>query len=110
MPATGTCFEEAFNLASKLADDSTIRIVHGYVTSRRPDGLRYRHSHAWVEDISCNHVFDFSNGNELLFSKEKFYAALAIEQTVEYSPTEARYEMLKHGNYGPWVEWIKDGE
>jgi hypothetical protein len=110
MPATGTCFVEAYKLASKLGDDKNIRLVHGYVTSSRTDGLRYRHSHAWVEDISSQEVLEFSNGNEIVCSREKFYEKFMIEQTVAYSPTDAALEMLKHNHSGPWVEWLNPGD
>ena len=110
MPATGTCFVEAYNLASTLGDDKNIRLVHGYVISNRTDGLRYRHSHAWVEDISFREVLEFSNGKKIVCSREKFYDTYMIKQTVTYSLTDAILELLKHNHYGPWVEWLNPGE
>ena len=110
MQPRGTCFIDAFNLLSDRAANSNLRLVHGYVTSRRSDGNRYRHSHAWVEDLDTGLVLDYANGGRNCIACDKYYNSLSITRTVTYTSEEASIKMLQTEHYGPWEDWLEEGE
>jgi hypothetical protein len=101
---------DAFNLLSDCAENSNLRLVHGYVTSKRSDGKRYRHSHAWVEDLDASLVLDYANGRRNRIARDKYYDSLSITRTVAYTFKKARLKMLQTMHYGPWADWLEEGE
>jgi len=93
----------------KAIEDEAM-LVHGTVAGQGPlEGLRI--GHAWVEFGDL--VYDASA--ELLVRKERYYEIGKVKDTVEYTPTEMRVNLLKTENWGPWDDrfvggpWVERG-
>ncbi|MCK5548777.1 MAG: hypothetical protein KAI64_07160, partial [Thermoplasmata archaeon] len=78
-------------------------LVHGTVMGQGPlEGRRF--GHAWVEIEGW--VYDVSQ--DLIATKEDYYLLGQVEDTVFYTPTEARIQMAKTEHFGPWEESLVD--
>ena len=83
--------------------NGTPYVVHSEVSGQGAiSGLRY--GHAWVEDDL--YVYDFSNGREIVFPKQLYYAMGNVVEKkpkyYKYTFQEAVDKMLKTGHYGSW--------
>ena len=111
----GDCYYVAGTIAMseklpKLAKEFQIPEFHGtpYVVHSEVSGqgaisgLRY--GHAWVEDDL--YVYDFSNGREIVFPKQLYYAMGNVVEKkpkyYKYTFEEAVRKMLATGHYGSW--------
>jgi GNAT superfamily N-acetyltransferase len=108
---SGDCYEVAGRMAlmdvSKAPNGELFlgnpKVVHGEVAGQGSlKGIRY--GHAWVEDDV--YVYDFSNGRELVISKDVYYYLGKIKQEkpklFKYTFKEAIDKMVESRNFGPW--------
>jgi hypothetical protein len=103
----GDCFESAIETAERFENHyPDIKIVHGEPVGTAGEALGIRYPHAWTEmDINgASFVMDCSNGNNVLVSRDLYYAVGTIVESdvMRYTLNEARAMMLKHKHYGPW--------
>lgn len=96
----GDCYEVAANL---VLENPEYTLVHGIVTGQGDlRGVRY--GHAWVEYEG--NVIDKSNGRELEFPKEVYYAIGNIDPNdqYQYNAKEIRKIIQYEKHWGPWEE------
>lgn len=101
---TGTCFEDAFRIASRLRNESPT-IVHGIPLGRGGDADGLRYWHAWVEVGDVVHA-PTAPGKHVEVSKMLFYLLGKIdpEHCRRFSLREAVFHATDvYGHYGPWV-------
>jgi len=99
MPS-GDCFEAAV----KFIQDATVlewpddyHLVHGNVAALRQDEAV---NHAWVEEGDVVH--EVSNGHDLVFFGEAYYARHRVTNIRKYTVSEALRLCVEHGHSGPW--------
>jgi hypothetical protein len=90
----GDCYEVA---GRKVMEDTHLLLCHG-VTHNTLTG-RFM-GHAWNE--LGDMVFDFSNGNNIVMERKRYYKLGRIKKVRKYTSEEAMKLMLKHENFGPW--------
>ena len=98
LPDGGDCYESAANI---VLDERHYTLVHGVVTGQGPlAGVRF--GHAWVEHEG--NVIDKSNGRELEFPRELYYAIGNVDPSEQhrYTYKEIREMIQEHGTWGPW--------
>lgn len=104
----GDCYKTAFGYLDKREDsvqlekpdENTAFLVHGDVvpTSGPNEGCCI--NHAWVE--IGDDVHDVSNSQNVRCSQEQYYRVYQARVRIRYSMNDARIELLKSRNYGPW--------
>lgn len=107
---TGDCYEAAarlvaFNRPIPLSAGAVL--CHGIVTGQGAI-VGQRIGHAWVEHLEL--VYDYSNGQRKVFSKQAYYKLGQIrdEETIRCTRTQARELMLIFEHYGPWEQIEED--
>lgn len=102
--ANGDCYESAarFMLGLPSAARDGFRLCHGVVTGNGEPVIGVRFGHAWVEVGDT--VFDFSNGQETMTRRERYYDAASIDpsEVVRYEWLDAATMLVKARHYGPW--------
>lgn len=109
----GDCFRAAWTTAETLAADPalsecTIRIVHGLPVGTGDANRGRRFWHAWVE-VSDPHglvrFIDRSNGRDVDAPQGLLYNIGKLDDDVvwRYSLDDARRELLRTQQWGPWV-------
>ena len=96
----GDCYEIS---AKTVLDNPEYTLVHGIVTGQgRLQGVRY--GHAWVEHEG--NVIDLSNGRNLEFPKEVYYAIGNIDPNdqYQYNAKDLRKILQYEKHWGPWEE------
>lgn len=102
----GDCYDTALHLLITMPAQvrDTARLVHARVTGNGPNTLGQRYGHAWVE--MGDTVFDFSNGNQYVGRRERYYRAGKVDEAevTRYTWDEAATLALRTKHYGPWPE------
>ncbi|NIM22467.1 MAG: hypothetical protein GTN64_08665 [Candidatus Latescibacteria bacterium] len=104
--ATGECFKSCarwvMDEGEKITED--VRLVHGTVAGMGAlEGIRF--VHAWAEFGE----FVWDADKQVLMHKDRYYEIGDVKDTVEYTPTETRINLLKHEHWGPWDERFEGG-
>lgn len=99
----GDCFKASYKLFNRMILNKDVVLVHALVVGQGPlKGIKY--CHAWVEDTRLNLVYDYSNGNELIISKESYYEAGQVSEVHKYDWNNVLDYAVKYKTYGPWDE------
>lgn len=97
-----------------------LRLVHGAILGAGGVVEGRYYWHAWVEaDVQMPFphpelpgrvryhgvawAIDRSNGQNMVTSADYYRQRAAPRMLVEYGPDEARDQLLRTGNYGPWI-------
>ena len=109
----GDCFEahaEAMvgNFYGVVGENATL--CHGLVHPTDGPVKDILHGHAWLEVGDT--VFDLSNGRSMAVPKDVYYTIGRIEadKVIRYTREECIDNVLKYGHYGPWDEYMEQGE
>lgn len=106
----GDCYEAAgahlmdAHMFFKI-EATSVTLVHGYPTLRRPPWKKY--GHAWVEYYDPKKgvvVRDVANGHDVEMSKELYYSLGNINEAEcrRYTMSDLRKWVLKTRHWGPW--------
>jgi hypothetical protein len=112
----GNCFQRAakavcgedpippLSLLISLSSNGSAVLVHGVPLGTGGEALGVRFAHAWVEYAGL--CFDFSNGREIVASRDLYYRSgqIEMERCKRYALHEVFAHLVKYGHYGPWEE------
>jgi hypothetical protein len=123
----GNCFGHAFStmlgiepyngvLEQFMPTTDSVRVVHGCLTTMRPNGERCRIGHAWLEFTSkrkkCVLDCGTTEFTPKLWEAKEYYSAFQVvsAECHRYAKDEAYTHFNEKNTWGPWKEPPKDAK